>query len=138
MKFLMNTELALLFSSLITQHAAAASLSRTNPILGHLLATLFVNGIPKPGKFFPVLPVPSLANLSNRFSSSMLLPSFGPGGVTLSCAGVQSVSFRVQRAPTPAGPWTTIASATIGENSIGTCLDPAPAAGNAFYRATCP
>jgi N-acetylneuraminic acid mutarotase len=104
---------------------------------GYLLATVFVNGIPSAGTIIQV-PVSLVANLTNQFSSSMLLPSFGPGGVTLTCAGVQGVSFRVQRAPMLAGPWTTIATITADESGTGACLDPAPPPGNAFYRATCP
>jgi hypothetical protein len=102
---------------------------------GYLLATVFVNGIPSAGQIFQMPASSLVANSTNQISSSMLLPTFGPGGVTLTCAGVQGVSFRVQRATTPAGPWTTIATITVGDSGIGTCLDPAPPAGNAFYRA---
>jgi hypothetical protein len=69
---------------------------------GHLLATVFVNGIPSAGTIFQVSPMSFVANSTNQLSSSMLLPSFGPGGVRLTCTGVQGVSYRVQRAPTPA------------------------------------
>jgi hypothetical protein len=123
---------ALVLSSLIARDASAALLPSTTPLTrargsqtatplsdlislplynlppGHLLATVFVNGIPSSGKIFRVPPVSFVANSANQLSS-MLLPSFGPGGVTLTCAGVQGVSYY-----------------------------PAPPAGNAFYRATCP
>jgi hypothetical protein len=69
-------------------------------------------------------PVSLVANSTNQLSSSMLVPSFGPGGVTLTCSGVQGVSFRVQRALTLAGPWTTIATVVVDESGTGTCLIP--------------
>lgn len=64
----------------------------------------------------------------------MLPPSFARAGVIVSFSGTVGVTYTVQRAATLTGPWTAIASVTIGATSIGSCSDTNPPAVAAFYR----
>jgi hypothetical protein len=74
---------------------------------------------------------------TNQPSANMSPPSTGSGGVMVSFAGIPGLTYTVQRASTPVGPWTTLATVTVGESGIGLYLDPNPA-GEAYYRTTYP
>jgi len=155
MKSLMNAGslglVVLVLSALITPKAIAGPFSSVTPLTtssiisavpaqlppSYLLATVFVNGIPSAGQIFvpAILPsAPSQAQLSSR----MRWHSIGPDGISISCVGVSGVTYSVQRAPTIAGPWTTIATITIGKSGTGTCLDSNPPVDQAFYRISYP
>jgi hypothetical protein len=57
-----------------------------------------------------------------------------PGCVVVSFAGIVGRTYSVQRAPSVAGPWTTLGTATVGSNGIATFRDTNPPLGSAFYR----
>ncbi len=59
-------------------------------------------------------------------------------GVKIQLNGMPNVNCRLQRAPSSAGPWSTVATISTGWDGTGACLDAAPPSGNAFYRSICP
>jgi len=61
-----------------------------------------------------------------------------PGGFSVSFAGIPGLTYTVQRAPTPSGPWTTLTTVTVGLDGIGTYVDTNPLPGAGFYRTTYP
>ena len=97
---------------------------------GYLMATVFVNGIPSAGQIFQTPTSAVLANLPGQ----MLPLCLGPGGVTVSFAGIPGLTYTVQRAPALAGPWSTMATVTVGDSGICACLDSNAPADKAFYR----
>ena len=100
---------------------------------GNLLATVFVNGIPSAGQIFISPTIPPVAF---NPAGNLMAPSIRPGRVTLSFAGMPGLTYNVQRAPTPTGPWRNIATITIGDSGIGNNQDTNPPAAKAFYRTT--
>jgi hypothetical protein len=92
---------------------------------GYLLATVLVNGIPSAGQIVksPTLP-----------ATTVMAPMVAQDSVTVNFSGIPGLTYTVQRAPTLAGPWTTIATVSLGQSGLGRQLDPNPPAGNAFYR----
>jgi hypothetical protein len=61
-----------------------------------------------------------------------------PGGYQVTFAGIPGRTYSLQRAPAVNGPWTTIASVTVGPNGIGTFADTNSPPVSAFYRTTYP
>jgi subtilisin-like proprotein convertase family protein/phosphoribosylformylglycinamidine (FGAM) synthase-like amidotransferase family enzyme len=55
-------------------------------------------------------------------------------GVTMTFAGIPGYSYNVQRAATPAGPWSDIGSFTVPDGGIATYTDSQPLQGSGFYR----
>jgi hypothetical protein len=53
-------------------------------------------------------------------------------------SGVPGFSYTLLRAPTPAGPWTTLSAVTACSDGSVACTDAAPPVGSAFYRAVSP
>jgi hypothetical protein len=74
----------------------------------------------------------------NQLSANMLPPSAGPDGIAVRFAGIPGLTYTLQRAPTLAGPWTTIATVTVPDGGIATYLDVSSPPGDAFYRTTYP
>jgi hypothetical protein len=60
------------------------------------------------------------------------------GGVRLRFAGLPHYTYRVQRAPTATGPWTTLGPATTASNGQGEFLDTDAPPDTAFYRTAWP
>jgi hypothetical protein len=59
-------------------------------------------------------------------------------GFQIRLNGMPNVNYSLQRAPSSAGPWSTVATISTGWDGAGTCMDAAPPPGNAFYRSVCP
>jgi hypothetical protein len=74
----------------------------------------------------------------NTPSSNMLPPVYASGAVTVSFAGIVGRTYTVQRAPSVAGPWSALGTATVGSTGIGSLQDTAPLPGSAFYRTSWP
>lgn len=74
----------------------------------------------------------------NLQSLNMLPPAPIAGGYQVSFLGVPGYSYTLQRAASPTGPWTTLASVTTDVNGLGTFADTNPLGGSAFYRTTYP
>ena len=84
-----------------------------------------------------------MATFSGRLNVYGLFPKMRPpsvrvGGVTVSFVGSPGLTYTLQRKPAITGPWTTIATLTVGDGGIGSYLDVNPLVGNAFYRITYP
>ncbi|HWY78144.1 MAG TPA: cadherin-like domain-containing protein, partial [Verrucomicrobiae bacterium] len=75
---------------------------------------------------------------TNRPSGDLLPISKGPGGVTVSFAGIPGLTYTLQRAPTVAGPWTAIAAISVDESGIGAYVDSSPLPDDAYYRTVYP
>ena len=71
-------------------------------------------------------------------SANMLPPTYLPGAVAISFAGIVGRTYSLQRAPSVTGPWTTLGAVTVGPSGIGSLQDTNPLPGNAFYRTTWP
>jgi hypothetical protein len=71
-------------------------------------------------------------------ATTVLAPSFGPLVAMVGFSGIPGLTYSVQRAPTPTGPWTTIATVPAGATGLGSFMDTNPPAGKAFYRNTYP
>ena len=97
---------------------------------GYFIATVFVNGIPSPGQIFQIPALPIVGN----FPSQMLPLSIGSGSLTVSFSGIPGGTYILQRAPALVGPWSAIATVSVGDSGIGVCPDLNPWAGQAFYR----
>ena len=111
------------------------SASQTCVPFGCLLATVFVDGIPRVGHILNNPPPPGLGSLPNQFSANLLRPSMQPGsGITVSFVGTPAVTYTVQRAPALTGPWAPVGTVTVGQTGIGAYKDPSPPAGQTFYR----
>jgi N-acetylneuraminic acid mutarotase len=75
---------------------------------------------------------------TNAGPANLLPPLLGLGDDAIIFAGVPGLTYTLQRASAVAGPWTNIATVTVGGAGIGTYLDPSKPAGSAFYRITYP
>jgi hypothetical protein len=62
--------------------------------------------------------VPGMAFLA-QLPGVLRPPSRGPDGVTVNVAGIPGLTYTVQRAPTLTGPWTNVATITIGDSGMG-------------------
>lgn len=58
----------------------------------------------------------------------------GVGAVTVNFAGIPGFGYDIQRATSPAGPWTTVATSTAPANGLFSYTDPSPPQPTAFYR----
>lgn len=56
------------------------------------------------------------------------------GAVTVNFAGIPGFTYDIQRATSPAGPWTTVATSTAPANGLFSYTDPSPPQPTAFYR----
>ena len=77
--------------------------------------------------------IPDPAALSRIFP-----PVFTPSGVQVRFHGVVGRAYSVQRAPAVTGPWTTVGSAAVGPNGVGSFEDTGPLPCRGFYRTSCP
>jgi len=59
-------------------------------------------------------------------------------GFQIQLNGMPNVNYRLQRAPSSAGPWSTVATISTAWDGAGVCLDAVPPSRNAFYRSVCP
>jgi hypothetical protein len=62
----------------------------------------------------------------------------GSGGVFVSCAGVPTVAYRLQRAASVTGPWSDIATNTVPGSGLVEYYDGVAPSGRAFYRTVQP
>lgn len=58
----------------------------------------------------------------------------GSSTVNLTLSAPTNSSWSIQRAPTPAGPWSDLRSSLTGPNGSASFTDPNPPADGAFYR----
>ncbi len=75
---------------------------------------------------------------TNQISGNRLLLSPIWGSYLLSFSGVPGRTYSVQRAPTVAGPWVTLAEITVGSQGFGAWAEANPPATAAFYRTSYP
>jgi uncharacterized repeat protein (TIGR03803 family) len=75
---------------------------------------------------------------TNQISTNRLLLSPIWGSYVLSFGGVPGRTYSVQRAPTVAGPWQTLAPVTVVSQGFGVWSDAHPPAAAAFYRTSYP
>jgi hypothetical protein len=75
---------------------------------------------------------------ANSSSANMFSPTPGAGGVVVSFAGIPGLAYSLQRADSASGPWTNIASVTVGPEGIGIYTDTNAPATSAYYRTTYP
>ena len=62
----------------------------------------------------------------------------GDGCFNVNFAGIAGFNYTIQRAPSPSGPWSPVASAMAGADGTGVCLDTNAPATAAFYRTVYP
>jgi hypothetical protein len=60
------------------------------------------------------------------------------GGFQIQLNGMPNLNYNLQRAPSSAGPWNTVAMISTSWDGAGTCMDTNPPSGSAFYRSVCP
>ena len=72
--------------------------------------------------------------------SQMAPPKFSPdgAGVSLSFSGAPGLTYSVQRAASPTGPWATVGTVKTTAAGAGNFSDPKPPAGPVFYRSSYP
>ena len=70
-------------------------------------------------------------------SGNLLVPVLTAQGWLIKFAGIPRRTYSLQRAPSPTGPWTTIAPVIVGFNGLGQYLD-TTAIPPAYYRTTYP
>jgi hypothetical protein len=73
-------------------------------------------------------------NGSSPGTSKMLQPVAVSGGYQVRFAGVPGGSYVIQRAPTVAGPWTTLRTVVVGTDGTGSYIDTSVLRDSAFYR----
>jgi hypothetical protein len=56
------------------------------------------------------------------------------GGITVNFVGTPAVTYTVQCASVPTGPWAAVGTVTVGQTGMGAYQDPSPPAGVTFYR----
>ena len=61
-----------------------------------------------------------------------------PNGYLIRFAGIPGYSYKLQRSPTVAGPWTTITTQTAPLHGIIQYEDVNPPPGTGFYRTVAP
>jgi len=62
----------------------------------------------------------------------------GFGCYSLSFTGTPGATYRVLRAPSPTGPWDTVATLTAPASGLLEYHDPSPLPAQAFYRTAQP
>lgn len=65
-------------------------------------------------------------------------PVPGPGNLQVPFTGTANMTYTVERASSPTGPWLPLGTATVATNGTATFTDPAPLPGAAFYRVVHP
>jgi hypothetical protein len=68
----------------------------------------------------------------------LFIESDEAGGCHVVFTGTPGVTYHLQRAPAPSGPWTTIAERTVPLSGMVECHDINPLPGQSFYRAVRP
>jgi hypothetical protein len=65
---------------------------------------------------------------------TMMVPKAAAGGLQVSFKGIPGREYEIQRAPNINGPWTTLATVSVGSNGIGFYADTDAPPTKAFYR----